>query len=927
MSLFNRQGWALLLTAVVFLLIGAEAAAQTKNRINIGQLQKRGDIYYHPVTKAPYTGEVSTTDCSEWCDYSEIYTMKNGKFHGGYSWFDNEGGGATGNYNEGKKDGEWKFYDEGLTRIEYYKDDVKYNEWKVDVVLGEAGDIIFNGWKLFDGNGKPTAVNNTKYSAEDGNLYNKDKTVLIQYIGYDRESFTIPNSVISVEPGAFYGSEMGGMSGLKSLTIGAGIKDVKNISPIFSSPGCGNLASVEVAAGNANYRSENGVLFNKSKTTLIHYPAGKQDNSYKIPNSVTTIGKEAFSCSSSDSLKSVTIPKSVTSIEKDALNGTGGASIFILNATPPKLGGSINVNCLYVPQGSVDIYRKANYWKEINCINAIMEFDTLSGDAQKWDIGSSVMAIFSKGTLTIRGAGNMSYHKNPPWDGVKDSITNAVIMDGVTSIEEKAFHNCKNMTNISIPRSVTRIESGMFLGCAGLKNIKVADGSPRYCSADGVVLSKAKDTLFVFPPAKEGAYAVPNGVAVIGNNAFKNNKSIKSITIPKSTKSIGTDAFLGCGGLETIIIAADNPVYRFVDNMLLNKSTNSVIFCIGGIETVNIPDGVTAIGDAAFSGHSSLKSAILPNSVASIGKNAFNNSGITSIVFPDNLVSIGDFAFSGCKNLTSVKIKKPNPPQASAYTFYMLNAAACTLYVPQGSAYITTSGWNGFKHIGYMDSNGKVSQVVSSTAMSFAVEQSMREQAAKALQDIEQYKKQLADCGAQKNDQCALAMYMLGATYQQQALYTAGGAKPDYSLAMQTYRRFLSEYPTSAYFATAKQVLTQLEIMSLPPEQQQAAREQAAREQQAAQRQAIQQRFQPTIDQYTKQLAGCGTQKNDQCSVAMYMLGTVYYQMAAAGGGGGFYSMAIQLFQRLLNEYPASPYSPTVKQLLPQIEAMQKKGQ
>ena len=79
---------------------------------------------------------------------------------------------------------------------------------------------------------------------------------------------------------------------------------------------CTSLTAITVDALNSAYSSVDGVLFNKSQTTLIQYPAGKAGTSYTIPNSVTSIGDSAFSgCTS---LTSVTIATSVTSIGDEA---------------------------------------------------------------------------------------------------------------------------------------------------------------------------------------------------------------------------------------------------------------------------------------------------------------------------------------------------------------------------------------------------------------------------------------------------------------------------------------------------------------------------------------------------------------------------------------------------------------------------------
>ena len=142
-------------------------------------------------------------------------------------------------------------------------------------------------------------------------------------------SITIPDSVTSIGNRAFYEctslenvkigngvTSVGDLAFLNcwrvvNVTIGNGIKEI--ISSLYDSS---KLENITVSSGNANFSSENSILFNKDKTEIVRYPAGKTDTSYSIPDSVTSIGDWAFDdCTS---LTSITIPDSVTIIDDGA---------------------------------------------------------------------------------------------------------------------------------------------------------------------------------------------------------------------------------------------------------------------------------------------------------------------------------------------------------------------------------------------------------------------------------------------------------------------------------------------------------------------------------------------------------------------------------------------------------------------------------
>ncbi|MBO4602218.1 MAG: leucine-rich repeat domain-containing protein [Salinivirgaceae bacterium] len=188
------------------------------------------------------------------------------------------------------------------------------------------------------------------------------------------KSIAIPNSVTSIGDYAFEfcsgltslifaeGSQLTfignlafyGCSGLTSVTIPNTVTNIGS-EPFYD---CSGLTVVNVESGNTVYTSENGVLFNKAKTNLICYPAGKTETTYIIPNTVTSISTSAFyNCSS---LTSVTIPDSVTSIGDFAFFGCSGLLSVTISKNVEKIGCDAFSECTATINCEVD--SKPNGW-------------------------------------------------------------------------------------------------------------------------------------------------------------------------------------------------------------------------------------------------------------------------------------------------------------------------------------------------------------------------------------------------------------------------------------------------------------------------------------------------------------------------------------------------------------------------------------
>ena len=130
-------------------------------------------------------------------------------------------------------------------------------------------------------------------------------------------SIEIPKSVIDIRSCAF-----SQCYGLVEVSISEGVINIEKGA--FSE--CTNLQNINVAEENKNYSSENGILFNKNKTEIIKYPAGKAETNYNIPEGVTSIGSYAFSYC--ENLANIIIPKEVTSIGNSAFWSCDNLTIY-----------------------------------------------------------------------------------------------------------------------------------------------------------------------------------------------------------------------------------------------------------------------------------------------------------------------------------------------------------------------------------------------------------------------------------------------------------------------------------------------------------------------------------------------------------------------------------------------------------------------
>ena len=292
-----------------------------------------------------------------------------------------------------------------------------------------------------------------------GELVIPDSVTYIGQYAFNRCSgltgeLVIPDSVTYISAGAF-----SGCSGLTEITIGSGVTTIG--AGAFS--GCTSLTSIVVSAGNTKYDSRENC--NCLIETVTNRLIKGSNNSY-IPDSVTSIGSEAFyGCSG---LTSIVIPDSVTYIGDSAFYGCSGLTGELVI---PDSVTSIDNYAFYRCKGLTSVIigsgvTSIGMYAFNSCIGltgelVIPDSVTKLGNRAFYDCSGLSSITIGSGVTSI---GHYTFY-------YCSGLTSIVIPDSVTSIGENVFSYCTELTEVTIGSGVTTIDDYAFANCSGLTSI------------------------------------------------------------------------------------------------------------------------------------------------------------------------------------------------------------------------------------------------------------------------------------------------------------------------------------------------------------------------------------------------------------------------------------------------------------------------
>lgn len=297
----------------------------------------------------------------------------------------------------------------------------------------------------------------------------------------------------------------------------------------------------------------------------------------------------------------------------------------------------------------------------------------------------------------------------PGWYPDAASIVEIVLDEGLTNIGRHAFAGMthEGFTTLTIPSTVTSI---------GDKALRISHLETLTCKATTAptlgftpITEHAENFSIVYPCASGESYVnkwvafysylTPEGGCETPKPAFNPQGDCGANAHYSFNGSTGVLTISGTGAMENFTNFNYQPwaSYRsLITSVVIGDGITTIgnyaFSNVSNLASVTLPSSLTAIGQSVFSSCTSLASVSIPANVTSIGNNAFSNAGLTSISISANVETIGNYAFQNCASLGTVTFASPNSALTSIGTSAFSGTALTSVTIPATTNGLTIGG-------------------------------------------------------------------------------------------------------------------------------------------------------------------------------------------------------------------------------------------
>ena len=575
----------------------------------------------------------------------------------------------------------------------------------------------------------------------------------IEVVGHEAFSNCINASSLYIPDTACYLSDFAFRycSGLNSVTMPVdlsrdGVFDCPNVQSILYTAGhSGIMPNRNTPVGNVyksciEYSARNSlsnVIFDEGVKSISDYAFYKYEasdtSSYNVllsvtlADSITYIGYEAFY--NNQQLTINNLPASLETLGSYAFYNTAIGNFTI----PPKVtkipnycfAYCKNITSITIPATVTDLSQGNPPFAECTGVTEITMPIELAGYNIFGcpNVGTLHYTVADTGVMPERSSSSadVNYYKNFIEYNAENALRTVIFDDGIKNISDYAFYkydsssdSCTILTSVTLPDSITSIGYEAFYNNTKLSFEKLPDSLETLGSR-------------AFYNTGIGNFTIPPKVTKIPNYCFAYCKNITSITIPATVTDLsqGNPPFAECTGVTEITMPIElagynifgcpnvetlhytvadtgimpergstsntNSYQNFIEYIARN-SLKTVIFDNGVknisdytfykwnssstdsysvLTSVTLPDSITSIGYEAFYNNTKLSFEKLPDSLETLGSYAFYNTAIGNFTIPPKVTKIPNYCFAHCKNITSITIpatvtdlSQGNPPFA-----------------------------------------------------------------------------------------------------------------------------------------------------------------------------------------------------------------------------------------------------------------------